>query len=547
MAANADDNIERLLSGAEVLGMPVDPEWIDKFMQSIFSRDYDVAREVLRKAICCGVGMKVAGQYTTVLEDFLQKRDSIENPEVFDRKGICEVRHINEETGRGLVTPRFAGWNDELFRELPLVYMQSPVSKRAVLVCSACLAPVGSLATQLSHLGMTAPPGADSISAAPLRVPASHATPCEDNSSPTPPMYQVVRCKGSGCGEVFCSEVCRDWAWEETQHAELCAGKLSPESLEAFRDLEQYADRCDQEHLLLLAHATAQMLRLLRRGAKLEDVLHRHAQQFISKPYDDEILAELAGETVQQRQSQVAYVELCLLRIFKADEELVAPLLQTELLSGLLGTFELVNMGVSLSHPLNAKAQRQRVADLLDWPSLKRVKQIQSHVADEVSSDDEANSQPSEGGEIEETEETDAATEEERARAAAVADGLFANIVGTALVESIAFTNHSCLPNCRIEFATRADSSAIIRIGDGAADSEEDSDAAKTELSPGLWVFGLAHRPMMPGDEVVMSYVPAVVGKPLAERQKRMKKFGFPCRCRSCVTSEMLVAEGDDQ
>merc|ERR1711959_159538 len=102
---------------------------------------------------------------------------------------------------------------------------------------------------------------------------------------------------------------------------------------------------------------------------------------------------------------------------------------------------------------------------------------------------------------------------------------LFANVVGTALIEALSFMNHSCLPNARIDFET----SATLENSSG----------------PGLWVFSAARRPLIPGDEVQMCYVPSVVGKPLEVRQKRMNKFGFECRCRCCTTDLMLKVEGD--
>merc|ERR1711871_1190880 len=122
----------------------------------------------------------------------------------------------------------------------------------------------------------------------------------------------------------------------------------------------------------------------------------------------------------------------------------------------------------------------------------------------------------------------DATPSEEQVAAAleAVKDGsLFAHVVGTSLCEALSFTNHCCLPNARIDFAT-------------SANKENTS-------GPGLWVFSAARRPLIPGDEVLMCYVPSVVGKPVEVRQKRMKRFGFECRCRCCKTDLMLKEEGD--
>lgn len=74
---------------------------------------------------------------------------------------------------------------------------------------------------------------------------------------------------------------------------------------------------------------------------------------------------------------------------------------------------------------------------------------------------------------------------------------------------------------------------------------EESSATPNNTSGPGLWVFSAARRPLIPGDEVQMCYVPSVVGKPVEERQRRMKRFGFECRCRCCTTDLMLKAEGD--
>eukprot|EP00434_Breviolum_minutum_P013228 symbB.v1.2.011653.t6/scaffold789.1/size230748/14 len=71
--------------------------------------------------------------------------------------------------------------------------------------------------------------------------------------------YDVFSCM-DGCDEVFCSEACRSWALSESSHALLCAARMEPQGFAALQSLEQLADEADQEHLLLLAHAVAQMI-----------------------------------------------------------------------------------------------------------------------------------------------------------------------------------------------------------------------------------------------------------------------------------------------
>eukprot|EP00929_Paragymnodinium_shiwhaense_P026868 TRINITY_DN15881_c0_g1_i4.p1 TRINITY_DN15881_c0_g1~~TRINITY_DN15881_c0_g1_i4.p1 ORF type:complete len:482 (+),score=121.56 TRINITY_DN15881_c0_g1_i4:156-1601(+) len=479
-------------------------------MTKIMERDYDRAREVLRHAVATGLSKGIAEQYGGVLQDFLQKRDEIENPIIVATKGACQVRDIDKDTGRGLVTPKYVSWGEELYNERPLMYIQSPDSRKASLACCACLIPVGSLADQLKHLGVDAPAGSEAISACFGRAEDSPRTP-----------RPLVPCPG--CKEVFCSTECRDYALAETSHAELCSGRMPQAMQESLRELEQLAEETEQENLLLLAHGIAVMLLRRRQGVPLEQVLKRYAGQFISRPWDDPGLPELSGETPEQRRDMLSKVEK-LLRNLYAGEVLAQPFLETKLLSGLLGTFELVNMCISLPNALNREGEK--VCELLDGATLARIGKIQEAVNDD-DSDGECEDEEEEGDHA--AEEEYIITEEDIAEAveSAKRGDLWSNVVGTALVETLAFTNHSCMPNARVDFAA---------AGRGGA-------SGKSE--PGLWVFALARRPLMPGDEVLMSYVPSVSGKPLAVRQQRMKKFGFPCRCRSCITDEMLEAEGE--
>lgn len=508
------DFTSRELAEAALLGLPLDPDWVDQFMRLIFEKDYDCAREVLRRAVSHGVNRGLAEEYAKVLEDFLRKRDEMDNPVSLGRFGACLVRDEGER-GRGLAVVSFTSWGDVLWNERPLAYIQSPCSRKCVQTCLACLAPVGSLASQLAYMGVVAPPGTEAVVLGCRGDQEEGRAPVAAAEGPSP-----VPCTGQGCPEVFCSQACRDWALAESSHAVLCAGRLPGGSIDALRRLECLAADSDTEHLLLLAHTIAPMVLHLQRGEHIEEVVQKYARQFASRPWED-LAAEGNGanseDTPELRRSLLAQAVPLLREIFEPiDAAIVGPLLEPELLSGLLGTYELVNMCISLPHPLNEDGKK--VAELLAGTgALPRIAALQQAAEGDSESEDE------EGGEVEE----DAADEggepgEEEAAASARAGTLFAHVIGTALCEVLAYTNHSCLPNCNIDFATCGEA----RSG-----------------GPGLWVHGVARRPLMPGDEVLMSYVPSVIGKPLAVRQRRMQKFGFTCHCRTCVTEEMLAAD----
>merc|ERR1719253_2050307 len=138
--------------------------------------------------------------------------------------------------------------------------MQSPGSRKSAQVCSACLVPVGTLASQLAHVGLEVPEEAETIEVV------------KGASS-------VVPCPG-GCGEVFCSEACCKWAGEFSSHAVLCRSRLSPSAADALEALDRLSVETDQEHLLLLAHHIAVILLRLVAGDEFSDVMQRYVRQF---------------------------------------------------------------------------------------------------------------------------------------------------------------------------------------------------------------------------------------------------------------------------
>jgi hypothetical protein len=230
-----------------------------------------------------------------------------------------------------------------------------------------------------------------------------------------------------------------------------------------------------------------------------------------------------------------------LLKKIFAGQELAAPFLDIDTLSGMLGTYELVNMCISIPHPLNT--QNAQIAELLQGKALADLHALQKDIDAESDEEDEEDDEEDEADDkeaqavdgqeapkpgSEPPKDENVVSEEEQLAAAleAVKDGsLFAHVVGTSLCEALSYQNHSCLPNARIDFGTSA--------------------TPESTSGPGLWVSAYARKPLCPGDEVQMCYVPSVVGRPVEERQKRMKRFGFECRCRCCTTDLMLKADGD--
>jgi len=511
--------LDAKLHGADLLGDPgaFDAKWMDTFMGQIRGREYEGARETLRRAVACGVSDTIARQYASVLEDFLRQVDEASNPSPVEAQyGCCAVRVNADSTGKGLFVPGFCSWGEVLWKEQPLAYIQSPCSRKAVKVCCACLTPVGTLATQLLHMGLPVPPGAEEVL---LNTPSSGSTEKPQESA------EPIPCP-RGCSEVFCSQECCDWAWEYSSHALLCSATLPPQRSKALEAIEELADEFDQEHILLLAHHVAVMLLHRKRGLSLEAVLQRYAHQFVTTPWDTLVdeekdvpephdrAANARKDTAATRR-KLLHRTTALLHALFATEELVEPLLDPELLRSIIGSFELINMCISLPHPLNREDIRGHLRKLLDTDSLRSLLAIQLKADD----DDDDNEDEDTEAEVPSMESALEALEE---------CSLFANVLGSAQCEALALTNHSCLPNCDVDFAPFRNPLGGVCAGDG----------------PGLWLYSLAKRPLLPGDEVLMAYLPSVVGQPLEIRRQRLLKFGFTCQCRCCLTDEKLASEG---
>lgn len=495
-----------------------DSGWMDRFMASVFEKDYTAAGETLRVAICKGTNQNLAMQYAKVLEEFLRGRDTVENPVVLAHFGPIVVKQLENGTGRGIVTNRYYTTNEELWHERPLIKIQSPASRKCVQVCFACLKPLGTLKSQLAYLGYSTPHSDDDI--------------VVGGSYSGDPLYtgQVIPCSGAGCCEVFCSTDCRDWELANSSHNLLCAAKLRPSQFEALCSIAKLAEDAGHENLLMLAHGVAQMTLCREHGESLEEIQHRFVRQFVSQSWESlaSDIDDKDGDDTPAKRRELLTKEVELLHVLFEGNDLAEPFLEVELLDSLLSTFELTSMSISIAHPLNSFGPQ--LCTLLGGETLAKILKTQRMVDEdsesEGSTDDGASQNEVSGRGSTENEEQSAQSNSpaEEALECARKGKLFAHVTGAGLFERVAFTNHCCLPNCSIEFATAGQEKAH---------------------GPGLCLYTLANRPLIPGDELLMTYVPTVVAQPYRVRQRRMKRFGFTCRCRTCVTDEILIADGD--
>jgi hypothetical protein len=112
---------------------------------------------------------------------------------------------------------------DTVLLEAPLHFLQTLPNRRSVIVCTACLMPLGSLATQLGV----------------LQGSVSRENIIEECGSGNFPALadeddfaEMIPCI-TGCGEMYCSDKCREHHWSHKGHKLLCTGLIPEKEAEA--------------------------------------------------------------------------------------------------------------------------------------------------------------------------------------------------------------------------------------------------------------------------------------------------------------------------
>lgn len=120
---------------------------------------------------------------------------------------LVTVKFIDHTRGRGLFACQDLSEGDIVFRDSPLISLQHTFNRANVActrACGHCLRFLGSIEEQIEHHQATL------------------------GLSTTIPQYEsAVPCSGN-CGELYCSQECRDYAFAYG-HKWLCVGPLEEE------------------------------------------------------------------------------------------------------------------------------------------------------------------------------------------------------------------------------------------------------------------------------------------------------------------------------
>ncbi|KAJ1402759.1 hypothetical protein B484DRAFT_230639 [Ochromonadaceae sp. CCMP2298] len=418
---------------------------------------------------------------------------------------------------------------DTVLLEAPLHFLQTLPNRRSVIVCTSCLRPLGSLSTQLGVLQGT-------VSRENIIEECANFPPLADEDD----FAELMPCI-TGCGEMYCSEKCREHHWSYKGHKLLCTGLIPEKGAEA-HPLMQFKLHAmtTNEIFLMVADVFASLC--VHMDALVESGLSAsQAFDVASRPlsgYCRELWWDAAITPANQKQSIFKKTLKLLVRdsyallsqVVGLEKRGYESFLTEEYMARTVGMFEQNNVGVQMKIPISTFVEQlvQQAREKPSQDALTYINEATIQILDNVEDDgmccevgDEEEEEEEEG----EDDEIDIPMEEDEGNTNGKAvddddlvslremiddnglETLYPPLDGTAFYSLICRINHSCDPNVRVVYDSLS--------------------------SGGLQARLVALRPALPGDEYVQSYIDQF--QPYAARQKALKDYGFECSCSKCL------------
>eukprot|EP01112_Ceratiomyxa_fruticulosa_P017696 TRINITY_DN5568_c0_g2_i1.p1 TRINITY_DN5568_c0_g2~~TRINITY_DN5568_c0_g2_i1.p1 ORF type:complete len:415 (+),score=70.45 TRINITY_DN5568_c0_g2_i1:278-1522(+) len=401
---------------------------------------------------------------------------------------VCEVKYISPQKGRGLflATPRNIVKGEVIYTERPFVAVQHVRNRSEAWTCGYCFRFLGNLNDQTNKLCQH------------LKLPHPKNLPPHPkfNFAPT----QVFECF-SMCGECYCSEACRTQAWN-LHHQFLCVGQITSASHPLFRFKTHSIE--SNELFLLAAQVLACMIsRHIASNGKesLLEIRTLLLNSFVHRPIW-EVLGPECGLTLDELKNMVIQSLELLQQTFQAifpNTVYFQDLLNPDFYSILLGMLELNDNAIGFDSPLEfylreiepiSPAEKKQAEEILT-PIIQKLEDIQNE-DDEEWEDVDDNEELGDEGE----------DEDEEIETPDKVIPRIPNFEGFGSFPTTAMMNHSCVPNCIVNF--NGDFNAVIT----------------------------ALRDIQPGEELLHSYIEE--SDPIKRRREELKVYGFVCDCIKC-------------
>eukprot|EP00124_Ichthyophonus_hoferi_P003805 Ihof_evm1s356 gene=Ihof_evmTU1s356 len=356
------------------------------------------------------------------------------------------VTLIGDGKGKGVVATRPIRAGEVVFTEAPLVAIQHTANRCKAIVCQNCFTFVGTLQLQVDNI----------LGEGHVKLPVvGDINPNQLIS----PIFQCIH----GCGAIYCSEKCREKAFEE-YHALLCPREKDNHP---WWTLYEFCNETNDVFLLVARALSKVILRYERNGGDMEAA--QQCFQYVWKAPWWEVVGQ--SEEMDQEEYLAAFHSLVddatsLLRNLLPYKPAYKQIINAEYISKMVGMFEMNNAHLSVSSPLNdyllkasELADSMSASDNMEIELLVDSLTIMLEDEKEMANDEADNGKTPLGmgkGKGKQPMSNDAEEEEE--------EDMFFACEGNALYCIQACLNHSCCPNVALlKGETDLDGSVVVR------------------------------------------------------------------------------------
>ncbi|KAJ3047797.1 hypothetical protein HK097_011165, partial [Rhizophlyctis rosea] len=253
-----------------------------------------------------------------------------------------EVRYTGPERGKAMFALKDIAKGETILEEYGWVGMQAVVNKVDFSLFACCYIHM-SFASQLEHLlgrRLSDTERAEVEEAAGLtKVEAGgrvrREVPCEVTAA---------------CGEVYCSEECREKAWQ-LSHAVMCPA-ARPEAKAAFDAFYDHAEDTNEIFLMAAKTYARILIDVRERGKSLKAAL-TPVRMFV-KDYWWNVMEVEEGESKEEFEQAIRQVLQDSIELLKAAIPFpeIEPLYNVEFYGLLIGLFERNNLSIEVPHPI---------------------------------------------------------------------------------------------------------------------------------------------------------------------------------------------------
>ena len=234
-----------------------------------------------------------------------------------------------------------------IFRELPLMKMQTVPNKQCCLCCSHCLRFIGSYSLQFQMLSKQTDRQQilSQLMSDTFKLPLSTPHHC---------FSDIFSCSNH-CGEMYCSKSCRDNHWNSC-HRLLCTGDIPEDEADSHTLIRFKVHAIATNEIFLLAADIFANLCIASESS--EEAMRANIDvynNYVRKRWEDCVTASSSQELIELKRTLARLVKeswALLNSALSLEQRGLDRILNEEFLSRTIGMFEQNNVGIRLKNPV---------------------------------------------------------------------------------------------------------------------------------------------------------------------------------------------------